>query len=229
MSLIRVVSLGLILTFSAAVPTQAETVLKITDGDTIRIDSGAAVRLLQIDTPELMQSECYSTEATTALTKLISGKTIRLESDAVSSNLDRFNRQLRYVFVGKVNINLKMVEIGAAAPYFYQGEKGKYSSQLLKAAERAQKNKIGLWGKCPTAKLDPFQALASGSGKGITQKKKSDASNCDPNYSPCIPTSAYDLDCPDVYALGLSSIRVIGVDVHKFDRDRDGIACEAKP
>jgi endonuclease YncB( thermonuclease family) len=209
---------------------QAETILKITDGDTIRVNTGNDVRLLQIDTPEPMSSECYSSEATAVLTKLISGKTVRLESDPVSANIDRFKRDLRYVFVGKTNINLKLVELGAAAPYFFNGEKGKYWSQLLKAAEKAKKNKVGLWGKCPDAKLDPYKLLSSGkSGAASASPKASNTSQCDPNYSPCIPISVADLNCPDLYARGISSIRVIGVDVHEFDRDRDGIACEAKP
>ena len=226
----RLLSLAVVFVFLSTPLAQAETILKITDGDTIQVSTGKKVRLLQIDTPEPMSSECYASEATAALTKLISGKTVRLESDPVSANVDQFGRDLRYVFVGKVHVNLKMVELGAAAPLFYNGEKGKYWSQLLKAAEKAQKNKVGLWGKCPGAKLDPFNSLSSGkSGSASAAPKPSDSSQCDPNYSPCIPISASDLNCPDLYARGISSIRVIGVDIHKFDRDRDGFACEAKP
>jgi endonuclease YncB( thermonuclease family) len=226
----RLLSLVVVLLFTATPLAQAETILKITDGDTIQVSTGKKVRLLQIDTPEPMSSECYSSEATATLSKLISGKTLRLESDPVSADIDQFGRDLRYIFVGKVNINLKMVELGAAAPLFYKGERGKYWSQLLKAAEKAKKNKVGLWGKCADAKLDPYHSLSSGkSGPASAAPKPSDSSQCDPNYSPCIPISATDLDCPDLYARGISSIRVIGVDIHKFDRDRDGIACEAKP
>lgn len=46
--------------------------------------------------------------------------------------------------------------------------------------------------------------------------------NCDPNYSPCVPNVSYDLDCPDI---GFT-VRVIGTDVHNFDRDGDGYGCE---
>jgi endonuclease YncB( thermonuclease family) len=212
--------------------SSAETILKITDGDTIRINTGEDVRLLQIDTPEPMSSECYASESTAALAKLIFGKTIRLESDPVSANIDQYKRLLRYVFVGKTNVNLKMVEIGAAAPYFYNGEKGKYSAQLLKAAQKARAQKIGLWGKCPGSKLDPTRELSTGpSVKPAPSQSASAAAtgNCDPNYDQCVPIVTYDLNCPDIYNLGMSRIRVIGTDVHKLDRDRDGIACESKP
>jgi micrococcal nuclease len=210
----------------------AESILKITDGDTIRINTGQNVRLVQIDTPEPLESECFASEATAILAKLISGKEIRLESEPVSANLDKFQRLLRYVFVGKTNVNLRMVELGAAAPYFFKGEKGKYSTQLLKAAEKAKANRVGLWGKCPGTRLDTSRGVETGSsGKAAPSPSPSPATSgqCDPNYDPCIPNSAYDLDCPDIYNLGLSRIRVIGTDVHKLDRDRDGIACEAKP
>ena len=222
--------IGIVLTVFASPVSKAESILKITDGDTIRINTGEDVRLLQIDTPEPMSAECYAAEATQALTKLISGKTIRLESDPVSDNIDQYKRLLRYVFVGKLNVNLRMVEIGAAAPYFYQGEKGKYSKQLLKAAEKARANKVGLWGKCPNAKLNPARSLSSGNSTQVASNPRPGTTGqCDPNYDPCIPVSAYDLDCPDIYNLGLSSIRVIGQDVHRLDRDRDGVACENKP
>lgn len=48
-------------------------------------------------------------------------------------------------------------------------------------------------------------------------------SNCDPNYSPCVPNVSYDLDCPDI---GFE-VEVIGYDKHGFDRDGDGYGCES--
>lgn len=50
------------------------------------------------------------------------------------------------------------------------------------------------------------------------------ASDCDPNYTGgCVPNVSYDLDCRDI---GFS-VRVIGTDKHRFDREGDGIGCEA--
>ena len=49
-------------------------------------------------------------------------------------------------------------------------------------------------------------------------------SNCDPNYSPCVPNVSYDLDCPDI---GFS-VTIIGSDPHGFDgNDNDGYGCES--
>ena len=48
-------------------------------------------------------------------------------------------------------------------------------------------------------------------------------SNCDPNYSGCVPKVSYDLNCPDIGFM----VRVIGRDKHNFDRDKDGYGCES--
>lgn len=51
----------------------------------------------------------------------------------------------------------------------------------------------------------------------------SPSSNCNPNYSPCIPNSAADLDCADVG----KRVTVIGTDVYRLDADHDGVGCES--
>lgn len=49
---------------------------------------------------------------------------------------------------------------------------------------------------------------------------------CDPNYSgACIPLVSYDLDCKDI---PYKNFWVVGTDVHRFDRDRDGLCCESR-
>ena len=144
-------------------PSHADIkITSITDGDTIKLSDGTSVRLLQIDSPELRGNECYATEAQKALAKLInrSGK-IALTTDPNLDEVDRYGRLLRYLFIGKRNINLEMVRIGAAAPYFYRSERGLYSEKLIKAAQSARANSRGLWSACPNAKLEPNRALAT--------------------------------------------------------------------
>ena len=49
---------------------------------------------------------------------------------------------------------------------------------------------------------------------------------CDPNYAGyCVPIVSYDLDCSDIR----HRVIVIGVDIHHFDSDHDGIGCESYP
>ena len=147
----------------ASASAEIVQVLRIHDGDTVTISMGEKVRFLQIDTPEISPPECYGMEAHKALVDIIGKSPITLESDSVSDGKDQFGRILRYVKVGKVNVNLKLVEIGAATPYFFKGERGKYSVQLLKAAQAAKAKKIGLWKMCPKTKLEPLKPATTGS------------------------------------------------------------------
>jgi hypothetical protein len=120
-----------------------------------------------------------------------------------------------------------MVEIGAAAPYFYRGEKGQYSNQILKAAKSAKSRSLGLWKTCPGTQLNPTNAVTTVKKVAASTSPISQGNGlCDPNYAGCIPVSAVDLDCIDVKNLGLAPVKVIGQDIHNFDRDRDGIGCD---
>lgn len=226
----KILLLSLIILAIGVAPGSAALVqvVRIHDGDTLTLSSGEKIRFLQIDTPEISPAECYGAEARTALVGIIGKSLIALESDSVSNDKDQWGRILRYVKVGRVNVNLKLVEIGAATPYFYKGEKGKYSAQLLKAAQNAKAEKIGLWKMCPNTKLEPLKPATTGLGVAspVTSTKATANAICDPNYLGCIPPYPPDLDCTDIKRMGLAPIRVIGVDVHKFDGDGDGIGCD---
>ncbi|MFM8961072.1 MAG: thermonuclease family protein, partial [Actinomycetota bacterium] len=165
-------------------------IASITDGDTVKLADGRSVRLLQIDTPELKGNECYAKDAQVALAKLLNTKgTLRLTTDPNLDKVDAYGRILRYIFKGKVNINLELVKLGAATPYFYKRALGRYSTELLKAAESARENKLGLWSACPGTKLDPYRALTT-----ITQAPTTPTWQCDPNYEGCIPLFPPDLN-----------------------------------
>lgn len=71
-------------------------------------------------------------------------------------------------------------------------------------------------------------AKSSNMGGGATSSP-SPSSDCDPNYSGCVPIAS-DVDCAGgsgngpAYVKG--PVRVIGKDIYGLDRDRDGIGCE---
>lgn len=62
-----------------------------------------------------------------------------------------------------------------------------------------------------------------------TKPKPAASSNCNPNYSGCVP-NASDVDCAGGSGNGPAYVRgpitVIGVDIYDLDRDGDGVACE---
>ena len=206
----------------------ATTITKVYDGDTITLSTGEKVRFLQIDTPELSPAECYGQEARSALVSLLNTPgQLSLKIDPKLDKVDRYGRLLRYVFIGKTNINLKLVEIGAAAPYFYKGDKGQYSAQILKAAQTAKSKSLGLWNSCPGTQLTPNDAVTTlSTAVTTTASASSTGLKCDPNYAGCIPVFPPDVDCTDIKRLGLAPVKVIGTDVHKLDRDGDGIGCD---
>ena len=148
----------------------ASNVSKVVDGDTITMSNGEKVRLIQIDTPELASKECYGIQAKSELSKLLNqAGEVSLTSDPNLDAVDKYGRLLRYVFIGNTNLNLKLIEIGAAAPYFYRGEKGIYAAQFLKAAQTAQKRKLGMWGMCPGTRLSPNNAVQTKAKVGVNK------------------------------------------------------------
>jgi hypothetical protein len=58
-------------------------------------------------------------------------------------------------------------------------------------------------------------------GVGVWRAQGSQATNCDPNYSGCVPVQK-DVDCADF----TESVTVTGKDIYELDRDGDGKACE---
>jgi endonuclease YncB( thermonuclease family) len=89
-----------------------------------------------------------------------------LEADVALDKVDRYGRLLRYIRRNGSNINLELVRRGAATPYFYGGDRGRYASRLMAAARAARAAKRGLWRACPGTRLDPYAAAATGKRRG---------------------------------------------------------------
>ena len=174
-------------------------VASVTDGDTVRLADGRRVRLLQVDTPEVGTGECYSRASKKALLRLVpEGSSVGLEADAGLDQVDRYGRLLRYLWRGGANVNLALVRQGAAAPYFYDGDQGRFADRLLSAAKAAKAARRGLWGACPGTLLDPFRQVETRQ-KDTTTRGIVPRSGCDPSYPDvCIPPYPPDLDCADV-------------------------------
>jgi micrococcal nuclease len=138
----------------------------VADGDTVDLTNGAKVRLVQIDTPEVYFSpECYGKKAS-ALTKrlLPPGTAVRLTREPATDAVDSYGRLLRYVIRSRdgLNINVHLVAVGAAAPYFYRARRGRYAAKLVRLARNARRRHLGLWGQCPGTPLDPNRGVSTG-------------------------------------------------------------------
>jgi endonuclease YncB( thermonuclease family) len=65
--------------------------------------------------------------------------------EPASDPVDRYGCLLRYVVRGQdgLNVNLRLVAVGAAAPWFYDGERGRYYT-TLQALGKSDRRR-GVW------------------------------------------------------------------------------------
>jgi endonuclease YncB( thermonuclease family) len=220
----------------ASTGIEADTVVSVYDGDTLTLSNGQRVWLLQIDTPELGSGECYSRAARTELLRLVPlGSRIVLEADPRLDRVDRYGRLLRNVIHNGQNVNIELVRRGAAAPYFYGGDRGRYANVLAQAATSAKRGKQGLWKACPATSLNPYRAIETGpsgppSSRTPVQPETPSTPGCDPSYQgACLNPAASDYDCAGGSGNGpyyTGPVRMVGPDHFRLDADGDGYGCE---
>jgi micrococcal nuclease len=144
-------------------------IARVIDGDTVELANGVRVRLVQIDTPEVYGApECYG-HAASAVTKrlLPPGTRVELLAEPATDLVDQYGRWLRYVVRVKdgLDVNVRLVAVGAAAPYFYRGRHGRYATLLDTLARQARKHRLGLWGACPRTQYRPDDKVDTGPGR----------------------------------------------------------------
>jgi endonuclease YncB( thermonuclease family) len=135
----------------------------VVDGDTIALRNGQRVRLVQIDTPEVyFGSECYGRAASRTTKGLLPiGSRVRLFREPATDGVDEYGRLLRYVVRvdQSLHVNIRLVAVGAAAPYFYLGRRGRFAARLELLARRAKARRLGLWGACPRTPYNPYRGI----------------------------------------------------------------------
>jgi micrococcal nuclease len=121
------------------------TALSITDGDTLDVveqdGTIGTVRLIGINTPE--SNECFARDAAEVLAVLVPvGAQIGMTSDV--SDVDQYDRLLRYLWVGGMSVNEEMVRRGAAISRRYQPDTA-MADRLEAAQLEAKDSQLGLW------------------------------------------------------------------------------------
>lgn len=168
----------------------------IVDGDTLDINTGERVRLVCIDTPE--RGEYYYSEAKNYLSSLVLNEEVELIKDV--SEIDRYGRLLRYIYLNGDFINELIVKNGYARAYPYSPDTS-LCPQIQEAEDYAKENNLGIW-----AEQEPEQT-----GNII----------CSYNAYNCADFSTH--------AEAQAVFEYCGSDVHRLDRDNDGSACETLP
>lgn len=131
---ILVITFLLFLNFSGP-ERQSKTVTRVIDGDTVVLEGGERVRLLDIDSQEEGE-ECYD-DAKSRLEELILKKEVGIESRGEGS----YGRELGYIFLNGTLINAKLVREGLAVAYIY--EEGGYSDKIREAEQDAMESNRG--------------------------------------------------------------------------------------
>ncbi len=219
-----------------ALPEPVETkgdrfysVVRVIDGDTFSVRVGGViktVRLIGLDTPETVHPskpvECFGKEASLKAKQVLSGEKVRLEQDLSQGKLDKYGRLLVYVYLEDgTNFNKMMIEEGYAFEYTYNIPY-KYQVEFKLAEKQARISKRGLWadGVCETEDVLPVVSK--------TQTKKilpvSANVNCSYNAFNCTDFTTH-AKAQAIYIVcgGINN------DIHRLDRDKDGLACESLP
>lgn len=130
------------------------TVDHFIDGDTLAVDMDGhveSVRFVGIDTPETHKPntpvQCWGPQASAYTKRVIGRSKVRLVSDPLSTDRDRYDRLLRYVYLPDGTfLNEMLVKEGYAFyyPYF------PFSKAAAFAADEqiAMSERKGLWSAC---------------------------------------------------------------------------------
>lgn len=218
-------------------PSQEENkklykVVKITDGDTIKVDIDGvieSVRLIGIDTAETVDPrksvECFGVEASNKAKEILTGKSVYLESDSASGDRGIYGRLLRYVFLEDgTHFNKLMISEGYAYEYTYNSIPYKYQSEFKQAEKEARENKRGLWAD-EVCETEEVSQPTTPEPEPTTNQDDNLSCDCSGNKYNCGDFQTHN-EAQNLYDC---CIVKVGYDVHKLDRDNDGIVCESLP
>ena len=139
----------------APIRTVTGTVTKVSDGDTIHLETPEQtilkVRLYGIDAPETRKinqrtghinkpGQPYGDEAWKALESKIMGKQVKVDI----LDIDRYRRMVGIIYLNDRNINLEMVYEGYAEAYV-EYLKAPYRSKFIDAESEARLARKGIW------------------------------------------------------------------------------------
>jgi endonuclease YncB( thermonuclease family) len=207
-------------------------VVKVIDGDTLSIDKdgeNTTLRLIGLDTPETVHPskpmECFGKEASEIAKTLLSGKKVRIETDSSQGLFDKYGRLLVYVFLPDgTNFNKYMIEEGFGYEYTYRLPY-KYQAEFKVAEHGARENQRGLWAPdvCDSSE-EGASVVPTQPTKKVMRATSSGGFLCSYNAYNCknFKTQA---EAQAVF----DGCRGVNHDVHKLDRDKDGVVCESLP
>jgi micrococcal nuclease len=193
-------------------------VLGIRDGDTLSVRGDVLIDLAGIDAPDY--PACHARLSAWILRRIVPpGTSVTLRADKTVGVISQ-GRPLRFLFHDGMNVNLVLVQNGAANAYLPRHALGRWGRALVEAARRAQFGRREAWGACTTS-TSPFRRWHL-----VRRPPDRSQRNCDSAYpTVCIPSriGVGDLDCRDIPQYWNFEVR--RPDPHRLDPDGDGIGC----
>ena len=150
-------------------------VVQFSDGDTIQIDMNGKtekVRLLGVDTPETNDPrksvQCYGQAASAFTKQLIGTNSVRIASDPLNANRDRYSRLLRYVYLPDGTlVNAEIIKQGYGFAYlnFPFTKSDEFRKHEIAAKEAGK----GLWSNCQPAQNKSGGYTSNDASQGPSQ------------------------------------------------------------
>lgn len=195
-------------------------VTNIVDGDTLDLDDGTRVRLAIVDTPEVHGGKEFCGEEASAFARrAVLGERVSILRPAGAPALDSFDRMLGEVIRSdgySLNVELAAAGLGTVDDRFTSEDPD------LATRARAAQASTGVASCAEVAPPPPPPAPEPEPEPATPQPPPT--GDCHPAYTPCIPPTPPDLNCPDVD--GPIQVDHAHGDPHGFDRDKDGVGCE---
>ncbi|OGG57465.1 hypothetical protein A2853_03850 [Candidatus Kaiserbacteria bacterium RIFCSPHIGHO2_01_FULL_55_17] len=206
-------------------------VVKVVDGDTLTIamdGKNATLRLIGLDTPETVDPrttvQCFGKEASNKAKQILSGSSVRIETDPSQGELDKYGRTLAYVFLRDgINFNKYMIAEGYGHEYTYNLPY-KYQAEFKEAERKAREEKKGLWADNACATESTASSRPDLDDSGAQTITPSGTYECSKNTYNCSDFTA-QAEAQAVF----NSCGGSANDIHKLDADGDGEVCESLP
>ena len=127
--------------------TTADTIARVTDGDTVVLEGLGRTRLIGIDTPEVYpEAECFGRAAAARMEELVPrGTRVRYAFDR--ERRDRYGRALVFLYTGDALVNAALLREGFARPLRVPPNTSR-AQEFERLARDARRDGRGLWSRC---------------------------------------------------------------------------------
>jgi len=206
-------------------------VVQVVDGDTVVADidgKRTTIRLIGLDTPETVDPrkpvQCFGKEASAKAKQILSGSSIRLETDPSQDTYDKYGRTLAFVFLKDGTLfNKYMIAEGYGHEYTYNLPY-KYQTEFKAAEKAAREGKKGLWAPDVCMSGAEQRRPNADDGRTGTHIPSSGTYECAKNVYNCSSFTSQS-EAQSVF----ESCGGAASDVHKLDSDGDRRVCESLP